>query len=125
MQYYNFRRLIDKYSREFTLICEKKGCYDDLGDYVKGEITKTVLTGAIIGFSESKTLRSDGAISTQDKTLHLLEPIDNALMGAKVIFDNDEYRIETQKGKGNADFTGVYSYTLKYVSAFNGGGKGD
>ena len=53
-----------------------------------------------------------------DKALHLLEPLDNALIGATVVFNGEKYRIETQKGKDNADFTGCYSYTLKWTSAF-------
>jgi hypothetical protein len=32
---------------------------------------------------------------------------------------SNKYTIEEQKGKDNAEFTGVYSYTLKYVSAFD------
>lgn len=121
MAYFNFSNLINKYSREFKVITESEGYYDKKGDYVKGATTETTLYGAIIGFSENKVHRSEGNISTMDKALHTLTPIDNALMGGTVIFNGDRYSIETQKGKDNADFTGCYSYTLKYISAFNGG----
>lgn len=118
MTYFNFSRLIKKYTRPFTVISKSDEVINDAGDYVDGEITKTTLYGAIMGLTESKIHRSEGTLTTMDKVLHMLEPIDNALMGAKVVFKGNEYRIETQKGKDNADFTGVYSYTLKYVSAF-------
>lgn len=118
MAYFNFSRLIQKYTRPITVISKSGEIINDAGDYVDGEITKTTLYGAIIGFTESKIHRSEGTLTTMDKALHMLEPIDNALMGAKVVFKGNEYRIETQKGKDNAEFTGVYSYTLKYVSAF-------
>lgn len=121
MTYFNFRKLIEKYTRDFTLLSENKGKYDDAGDYVKGSITQTVLRGAIIGFAENKIYRSEGTLTQQDMSLHMTQPIDNALMGATVIFEGNKYRLEAQKRKNNAVFTGVYSYTLKYVSAFKEG----
>lgn len=123
MAYFNFSNLINKYSRDFTVISKSEGDYNTAGDYVNGTLTETTLRGAIIGFSESKVHRSEGTLTTMDKALHMLTPIDSALMGAEVIFNGNKYRIETQKGKDNADFTGCYSYTLKWLSAFNGGGK--
>ena len=120
MQYFNFSNLIRKYTRPFTVITKGEGYYDDSGDYVDGTQTETTLYGAIIGFAEKKIYRSEGTLTEQDKALHMLTPIDEALMGATVIFNGNKYRIETQKGKDNAEFTGVYSYTLKYLSAFGG-----
>lgn len=125
MANFNFTRLINKYSREFTVISKGEGYYDAAGEYVDGTQTETKLYGAIIGFAESKRYRSEGTLTEQDKALHMLQPIDNALLGATVIFNGDKYRIETQKGKDNAEFTGVYSYTLKFVSAFNEKDGGD
>lgn len=123
MAYFDFSRLIRKYSREFTVIKEGEKTLNAAGDWEYGTRSETTLNGAIIGFAESKVHRSEGNLSTMDKALHMLEPIDNALMGATVIFKGNKYRIETQKGKDNADFTGCYSYTLKYVSAFKEGGE--
>ena len=122
MSFYNFQRLIKKYSREFTVISKGKPTLNKAGDRVSGETTKTTLCGAIIGFAENKIYRPEGNITEKDKALHMLEPIDNALMGATVIFKGNEYKIQAQRGKDNAEFTGVYSYTLKWVSAFKGGG---
>ena len=117
-QYFDFSRLIRKYSREFTVIKSGEKTLNEAGDWVYEEPTETKLYGAIIGFTENKVHRSEGTLSTMDKALHLLEPLDNALMGATVVFNGEKYRIETQKGKDNADFTGCYSYTLKWTSAF-------
>jgi hypothetical protein len=125
MQYFNFKRIIEKYSRSFKVTVVSEGEYNDAGDYVKGKPTEYELYGAIIGYAQSKIYRSEGTLKQQDKALHMLEPIDNALIGATVLFEDEEYRIEAQKGKGNAVFTGVYSYTLRYVSAFKEGGSDD
>lgn len=122
MPYFNFSNLIKKYSRPFTIISEGKGGKNAAGDYVKGETIKNELTGAIIGFSENKVHRSEGNLTAMDKALHTLTPIDNALIGAAVVFNGNKYKIETQKGKDNADFTGCWSYTLKYISAFTEAG---
>jgi hypothetical protein len=121
--YFNFKGLLQKYTRPFTVITKAEKTLNTAGDYVYGTSKEIELKGAIIGFAESKIHRSEGTLTEQDMALHMLEPIDNALIGAMVIFEGDKYRIEVQKGKNNAVFTGVYSYTLKYVSAFNGEGK--
>ena len=126
MALFNFSRLIAKYSRSFTVLVKSEGYYDDKGDYVDGSLTEIKLSGAIIGYAESKIQRSEGTLSAMDKALHTLTPLDNTLLGCTVVFKGSEYRIESQKGESNSDFTNVYSYTLKYVSAFNeGGGKND
>ena len=119
MTYFNFERLINKYSSEFILISKSDGHYDDAGDWVDGEITQTTMNGAIIGFTENKIYRSEGTITAQDKQLHTLTEIDNALMGSIIIYNGNKYKIEEQKGKDNAKFTGVFSYVLKWVSVFN------
>ena len=51
---YNFSRLIKKYRSEFKTITLANGYYNDSGDWVKGDETETVLTGAIINFTEDK-----------------------------------------------------------------------
>lgn len=117
MAYFNFTRLIDKYTSEFTLITQSEGYYDDSGKWVKGETTKTVLRGAIIGFRESKVFRAEGTLTANDKHLFLTQPIDRALLGATVIYQDKKYNVEAVTE--NAQFTGVYSYVLKYVSAFD------
>lgn len=46
----------------------------------------------------------------------MLKPLEQALKGAKVVYNGKVYSIE-DCGE-NAEFTGVYAYTLKYCSAF-------
>lgn len=116
MQYFNFSRLVNKYSSEFTAITLSTGYYDDSGDWVNGDVIKNNLRGAIIGQRESKIFRSEGALTEKDKRLFTLAPIDDKLHGAKVIYDGNIYSI-TDCAE-NAKFTGVYAYTLKYISAF-------
>lgn len=123
MQYFNFKRLIQKYQSEFKAITLAEGYFNELGDFVKGGKTETVVYGAIISHKESKVYRSEGVLTVNDKRLFMLEPIDKALLSCKAIYDGNVYQIEecTQ----NAKFTGVYAYTLKYVSAFDKGGAAD
>ena len=116
-KFFNFKRLIKKYSTTFSAITLSKGFYDDEGELVKGEKEITNLTGAIISQSESKVFRSEGALTTKDKQLFMLEPIDDKLHGAKVVYEGNTYNLTNCVD--NAKFTGVYVYTLKYVSAFN------
>ena len=120
MQYFNFQRLIRKYSSPFTAIIEKKGEYDDAGKYIGGETVKKELTGAIISVRADKQFRSAGTITSNDRQLYMLEPIDRALLGATIVYNGRKYKVHDDTE--NAQFTGVYSYLLKYVSAF---GEGD
>lgn len=115
MQYYDFKRLITKYSSEFTLKCPSNGSYVG-GHYVIGGETEKTLTGAIFGFSMTKVYQSGGYLTQQDRHLYTLTPIEHALDGCKVVFDNNIYSIEADAQNGNERFTGVYSYVLKWVS---------
>lgn len=117
MQLYNFKRLIRKYNSEFTLITLTDGYYDDAGDWIKGEAKETTLNGAVISFKESKIYRSEGTLTTNDRRLFTLEPVPNALKGTKAVVNGILYSIEDCTE--NAKFTGVYAYTLRYISAFN------
>lgn len=121
MANFNFQRLITKYSTEFTVIIPSEGYYDaDTGDYVQEAQQEIKLIGAIIAHRESKVFRSEGTITQQDRALYMLEKLPEALQGAKVVHEGKEYRIgETLE---NSDFTGVWYYNLKYVSAFDKGG---
>lgn len=117
MANFNFVRLVNKYSTEFTAIIPSKGYYNDAGDYVQDAEQEITLTGAIIAHRESKIFRSEGTITQQDRALYTLKPLENALQGAKVIYKGNTYRIgETLD---NGEFTGVWYYNLKYVSAFD------
>ena len=115
-KYFNFERLIKKYSVEFSAITLLNGYYDDTGEWIKGDTEITTLKGAIISQSESKVFRSEGALTTKDKQLFMLKPIDDKLHGAKIVYEGEAYSLTNCVD--NANFTGVYAYTLKYISAF-------
>lgn len=117
MAYFNFARLIEKYNCEFTAVIQSEGYFDDSGEWVKGEAAEIPMTGAIIGFKESKVFRSEGTLTAKDKHLFMLKPFDKALKGTAVIYKGERYNVEAETE--NADFTGVYAYVLKYVSAFD------
>ena len=115
-QYFDFSRLIEKYMTEFTAITLSDGIWDAKGDWKDVQTNIQTLQGAIIAFSDTKIYRSEGTLTAKDRQLFMLEPLDDKLIGAKVVYKGDEYSVETCSE--NAEFTGVYNYTLKYISAF-------
>lgn len=119
-QYFDFSDLIEDYSVTFTVITHTKGGYNAAGDWQDGQEKRTEYTGAIIAFKESKVFRSEGKITAQDRRLFMQQPLPDALMGASVVHGGKKYTIESEHE--NAEFTGVYSYFLRYVSAFGKGG---
>ena len=118
-QYFDFSGLILDYSNTFEVITHTGGGYDEAGDWQDGRETREKYQGAIIAFKESKVFRAEGKITKQDRRLFMQKPLPAALMGAKVIFRGQQYMIESEHE--NAEFTGVYSYFLRYVSAFGEG----
>lgn len=119
-QYFDFSSLILDYSNKFVVITRKDGGYDEAGDWQDGQETRTEHTGAIIAFKESKVFRSEGKITAQDRRLFMREPLPASLMGAEVVYNGHKYMVESEHE--NAEFTGVYSYFLRHVSAFDGAG---
>ena len=115
-QYFDFSDLISEYSTTFTVITPEAGGYDEKGDWKAGQATQEH-TGAIIAYRESKVFRSEGTITSKDKRLFMLEALPAALLGAEIVHDGQKYLIESELE--NAEFTGVYSYHLKWVSAFD------
>lgn len=118
MQYFNFSRLIRKYSRPFTCELKAEGSYDDLGEWVTPENAVISMTGAILSVRDSKLYQPDGVYTAKDKILYTLTPIDNAMLGAQIIFKDNVYTVEDSTGADDSDFTGVYIYQLKWVSVF-------
>lgn len=116
-QYFDFSGLISDFSNRFHVITHTEGGYNDAGDWVKGQQTRTEYTGAIIAFKESKVFRSEGKITAQDRRLFMQQRLPEALMGAGVEYQGKKYMIESELE--NAEFTGVYSYFLRSVSAFD------
>ena len=116
-QYFDFSDLIGDFENSFTVLTYAESGYNEKGDWVDGQPERIELTGAIIGFRESKIFNSDGAITAKDKRLFMLQRLPDALIGAKAVYQGQEYMIESELE--NAEFTGVYSYLLRWVSAFD------
>ena len=121
MRYFNFGRLVQKYSRPFVCKIKETGYYDDLGEWYAPPPKRYEAEGAVMSISSSKLYHSDGAYAAKDKSLYMLSPIDSALLNAEIIFNNNVYRVESDTGCDEAEYTGVYSYVLKWVSVFEGG----
>lgn len=120
MRYFNFDRLIRKYSRDFTVVVKNEGAYDAKGDWIEGATQEVKMTGAVMALAENKVNNSNGAYTMKDKALYMTGPIDRALLGAEIIFCGDTYVIESIIESADAEFTGVYHYVLKWVSVFDG-----
>lgn len=115
-QYFNFSRLLNKYRNDIALIFINEGYFNDYGDWIEGEAEIVTLQGAVISYKETKIYRSEGTLTAKDKRFFAFEPLKNALHGSKVYYRGDLYSIADCSD--NSEFTGVWAYTLKYVSAF-------
>lgn len=123
MKYFNFESLIKKYETSFTVISTRDGEYDDKGDWQPGAEEKSEMSGAIISLKEDKIYRSQGLLTEKDRELFMIKPLSEGLIGSTVIYKGNKYKV--QETTDNSDFTGIWAYTLKYVSAFDGGDSTD
>lgn len=110
MKLYDFTRLINKYSTDFTLIVPSEGHYEG-GIYTESEATTEVLTGAVIPLSQRKIYQLGGNYTAQDKELYTTERIDKALFGGKVLYKGDYFSIEEEADY--SDFADIYHYMLR------------
>ena len=115
MQYFNFNNLIDKYACEFTVISETE-TYDAKGDLITSTM-ESIKKGAIIGISERKIYRSEGVLTEKDKELFMKESLGN-IDDTYVVYEGNKYNVEINS-QNNHQFTGVWQYTLKWVSVFD------
>ena len=115
-QYFDFSRIIKKYGKEIIVDIPTEGYIDEAGDWQKAEPERITIFGAAINHRESKIFRSEGKLTSKDKALYMLEPLKNALHGAKIIDEGKVFSIGDELQNG--EFTGVWAYTLKFVSAF-------
>ena len=111
--YFDFVSLINKYITSFKVVFGSNIKYNNMGEEIHTEEEKE-LTGAIISISDSKIYQSARTLTSADKYLFTFEPL--PIINTKVIYKNKAYKVENQVE--NAEFTGVYQYTLKYISAF-------
>lgn len=109
---YNFNRLIDKYSVDFTFISTSEGSYIG-GKYVEGEKAETTYRGAIVPISDSKIYQSGGVLTTKDRQLYMKVPVEKALTNAKIKFKGNVYKIEQETNFD--DYSNAYIYLLKWV----------
>ena len=113
---YNFRRLVKKYSKTFTLVTHEAGMYVG-GRYVEGDETVKAMTGAIIPLSQRKIYQSGGTLSTTDRQLYTLERISESLKGSQVIYKGRTYSIE--EDTDYTDYSEVSVYVLRWVDNDN------
>lgn len=107
---YDFTRLINKYSTDFTLITPSEGVYEG-GVYKDGEAVHTALRGAIVPMSERKAYQSGGNYTAEDKELYMIKRINKALLGGKVLYKGRYYCIEEETDY--SDFADAYKYVLR------------
>ena len=117
MQYFNFKRLIEKYSHDISAQIPSERHLDDAGEWQGGEPIEVTIHGAALNHRESKIFRSEGTLTGKDKALYMLVPLEKALHGAKIIDGGEVYSVGDELQNG--EFTGVWCYGLKYCSAFD------
>ena len=113
MKLYNFKRLINKYSVDFTLIQAGKGEFV-AGKWEQAESESIPMRGAIVPMGEHKVYSSGGTYSNQDRVLYLTTPIKSPLSGLKIIHNGNTYTVE--EGRDFESYADVSVYTLKWVS---------
>lgn len=113
MKLYNFKRLIRRYSVDFTLCQEQEGKYVS-GKWEEGKSIKTPMRGAIVPMTERKIYDSGGTYTAQDRELYLTAPLDRPLSALKIIHDLNVYHVE--EAKDFSDYADVAIYVLKWVS---------
>lgn len=116
MAYFNFDRLIDKYTVAFTLL-KTVGQYDEVGDWTETS-EEVEMQGAIIGVSDKKIYQSDGTLTAKDKYLFMNESLDCDYEKSYIKYAGNKFKIE-ENPNDNYEFTGVHQYTLKWVSVFD------
>lgn len=113
---YNFNRLIEKYSVDFTLVYEAEGTYDS-GVYVAGEKTETPCRGAFVPISERKIYQSGGTLTEKDYNLYMRVPIDKPLKTTTARYKGNEYKLEQETNY--EEYADAYIYVAKWVSTFD------
>lgn len=123
MKLYDFNRLIDKYSSDFTLI-KKSGKYVS-GEWQETETAETV-RGAILPVSSNEVYSSGGTLSTSDRHLYrkspIVEPAEEQTMdeALKLIeIEKDGKRFRVSQDQNYSDFGDVYVYVLKGASNYD------
>lgn len=113
MKLYNFKRLIQKYSVDFTLVRISGGEIVSGKWEHRGE-ERTEMRGAIVPMGERKIYSSGGAYTAQDRELYLTKPLKGALSDFRVVQGVNTYSVENCRDFES--YADVAVYTLKWVS---------
>lgn len=113
MKLYNFNRLINKYSCDFTLVTRERGSYDG-GIYTAGAETETAMRGAIVPLSERKVYQSGGHYTSEDRDLYMRSPITEPLEDCRVKYKGKTFSVEEEQDF--SEYADVWEYVLRRVS---------
>ena len=114
MKLYNFIRLINKYSCDFTLVTRERGEYEG-GIYAAGAEAQASMRGAIVPMSERKVYQSGGHYTSEDRNLYMHSPITAPLEDCRVEYKGKTYSIEEEQDF--SEYADVWEYVLRRVSA--------
>ena len=109
---YDFTRLINKYSVEFSLH-KTQGRYV-AGKWEQGGELVTTMRGAIVPLSDQKIYDSGGTYTRQDRELYVTEPLRAPLSDFFVVYKGNTYAIE--EARNFEDYADAAVYVLKYQS---------
>lgn len=113
---YDFNRLIEKYSTSFLFKGASGGRYEG-GIFVPSDVEPTQMTGAIVPIKAQKIYQSGGTLTSKDKQLFSSAQLAGSLDGAKIIYKGNSFSIE--QDTEYSDYSDIYVYLLKWVSAFD------
>ena len=119
MQIFNFLRLVNKYSKEITVITLTNGYFDNKGDWIEGEKKQSIIKGAVIRHRRNKIYNSNGMLTDDDYAMYLTEKPKFDLIGSTIIVDNQKFKVTSKLD--NSEFTGVWSFNVRCISAFKEG----
>lgn len=111
----NFDNIIERYSVSFEIVPRGKGSYVD-GEYVASSEEPIACTGAIVAIPRKKVYRSGGYLTTKDLNLIMNKPLE--FTNPQIRYNGSLYNVEDDTDF--SVFAGVYTYVLKWVSAFGG-----
>lgn len=116
MRLFNFDRLIKKYSTTYTMTTKTAGSYVD-GVWQDGAETKIEMSGAILPMNVDKIYASNGAYTTNDRTLYSTKPLGNALDAIFIYHEGTTFKVEADTDAMRLG--GFMIYTLKAVSKYD------
>lgn len=119
MPLYQFKRLIEKYNVSFVSMISdpSEGHYDESGEWVPGETTEVLGSGAIVPLSQSLIYQSGGALTQYDRNLYTGMAIP---LQSKIIYQGVHYTVTSKTPF--SDYADFNLYVLKSDDTQNSGG---